>query len=208
MRARKSSSRQAILTPEAKPVESQERGMARKVLSPSVQAGLSVRAIHEGSISNLEIRPLVRELSDQMQAIGDGMMARAEEMLVAQAHTLDALFNRLTRLAVGHIGDPEVVGPYLKLALKSQSQCRATVETLAEMKNPKPVNFVQQANIGQNVQVNNGDQGAARERSEHEQNKLLGENDGKRLDTGTTGAAIRGDSALEAVGKIDRAENR
>ncbi len=208
MRARKSSSRRAALVPESKPAESHKRGMARKVLSPGVQAGLSVQAIHEGSISNLEIRPLVQELSDQMQAIGDGTMARAEEMLVAQAHTLDALFNRLTRLAVGHIGDPEVVGPYLKLALKSQSQCRATVETLAEMKNPKPVNFVQQANIGQNVQVNNGEQVVVREKSETKQSKLLGESDGKRLDTGTTVTTIGGDQALAAMGKVDRTEDR
>ena len=129
-------------------------------------------------------------------------------MLVAQAHTLDALFNRLTRFAVGYLTQPEVVGAYLKLALKSQSQCRATVETLAEMKNPKPVNYVQQANIGQNVQVNNGDPATAREKSENEQSKLLGECDGEWLDTGTTGTAIGGDPALAAVGKIDRTEDR
>ena len=40
-----------------------------------------------------------------------------------------------------------------KLALKAQSQCRATLETLAAIKNP-PVIFVKQANGHQ--QVNNG----------------------------------------------------
>jgi hypothetical protein len=33
------------------------------------------------------------------------------------------------------------------LALKAQSQCRATLETLAAIKNPQPVAFVRQANI-------------------------------------------------------------
>jgi transposase InsO family protein len=44
----------------------------------------------------------------------------------------------------------------MRLALKAQSQCRATVEALAEMKNPKPVAYVQQANIANGPQqVNN-----------------------------------------------------
>ena len=45
---------------------------------------------------------------------------------------------------------------YLRLALKAQAQCRATVEALAEIKNPRPVAFVKQANIAQGPQqVNN-----------------------------------------------------
>jgi len=46
---------------------------------------------------------------------------------------------------------------YLRLALKAQAQCRTTVETLVEMKNPRPVAFVSQANISNGPQqVNNG----------------------------------------------------
>ena len=45
---------------------------------------------------------------------------------------------------------------YLRLALKAQAQCRTTVETLVEMKNPRPVAFVSQANISNGPQqVNN-----------------------------------------------------
>jgi hypothetical protein len=35
---------------------------------------------------------------------------------------------------------------YMRLALRAQSQCRATLETLAAIKNP-PVAFANQANI-------------------------------------------------------------
>lgn len=46
---------------------------------------------------------------------------------------------------------------YLGLALKAQAQCRATLEALAEIKNPRPMAFVKQANIsGGPQQVNNG----------------------------------------------------
>jgi hypothetical protein len=41
--------------------------------------------------------------------------------------------------------------------LKAQAQCRVTLVALAEMKNPRPVAFVQQANIAAGLQqVNNG----------------------------------------------------
>ena len=44
---------------------------------------------------------------------------------------------------------------YLRLAPKSQAQCRATLETLAEIKNP-PTLFAQQANVAHGPQqVNN-----------------------------------------------------
>jgi hypothetical protein len=44
----------------------------------------------------------------------------------------------------------------MRLALKAQSQCRATLETLATVKNP-PVLFAKQANIANGPQqVNNG----------------------------------------------------
>lgn len=43
------------------------------------------------------------------------------------------------------------------MALKAQAQCRATLETLAEIKNPQPTAFLRQANIAYGPQqVNNG----------------------------------------------------
>jgi len=44
-------------------------------------------------------------------------------------HTLDALFYRLPRFAVGYITQPESVGAHLKLALKSQSQCQLSAKS-------------------------------------------------------------------------------
>ena len=45
---------------------------------------------------------------------------------------------------------------YVRLALKAQAQCRATLETLATIKNP-PVVYARQANIAAGrQQVNNG----------------------------------------------------
>jgi hypothetical protein len=98
----------------------------------------------------------------------------------------------------------------MRLSLKAQSQCRSTLEALAEIKNPKPVAFVQQANIAHGPQqVNNGtapppaDPSRAGE-SEKPPNKLLESQNGERLDTGAAGAAGGADSRLEAVGTGNR----
>ena len=72
------------------------------------------------------------------------------------------------------------------------------IETLALMKNP-PV-FARQANIAHGPQqVNNG--GVLRaEVSAPAPNELLEAGNGERLDSGTAGATIGSDPALEAVG--------
>jgi hypothetical protein len=80
-------------------------------------------------------------------------------MLTSHAHTLDAIFHELIARARGEAraGHLQAAETYMRLALKSQSQCRTTVETLAEIKNPPNVAFVKQANIANGPQqINNG----------------------------------------------------
>jgi hypothetical protein len=89
---------------------------------------------------------------------------------------------------------------YMRLALKAQSQCRATLETLAEIKNPRSVQFVKQANMTTGPQqVNNGYAGTPSHSGiqsrtgniQSEPNKLLEVDHGQRLDIGAQGAAGR-----------------
>jgi hypothetical protein len=121
-------------------------------------------------------------------------------MLFAQSHTLNQLFASLLQSAMDnrgeHIGAFET---YMRLALRAQSQCRATLETLAVVKNPPSVAFVKQANIanGGPQQVNNG---LARE-NEIPQNQLL-EVSSERLDTRAAGTTIRVDQKLEAMEQV------
>lgn len=86
--------------------------------------------------------------------------------LTAQAAAFDAIFTELARRGALNLGEYlSASETYLRLALKAQSQCRATLETLAEIKNPHPVAFVQQANIAHGPQqVNNGAESRAREK--------------------------------------------
>ncbi|MFN7611284.1 MAG: hypothetical protein ACK5QX_10180, partial [bacterium] len=159
--------------------DTEDQAMARGVLRPSIGAAIATHNIYKKSVGGelLDIGALSEELVEQCGKVHDGDLKRVESMLVAQAHTLDALFNRLTTLGMGQefLKQFEV---YMRLAFKAQAQARATVEALAEIKNPRPVAFVKQANVGTNVQVNNGstDQNAqarARENEPHPQNGLL-----------------------------------
>ena len=96
---------------------------------------------------------------------------------------------------------------YLRLALKAQSQCRATLETLAVIKNP-PVVYVRQANVTTGPQeVNNVMPVPSRAREiEIEQSKQSGSTHELLLDTAISALTGRIDPQMEAMGKIDRAE--
>jgi len=93
-------------------------------------------------------------LSRKAKSIGKGETWEMENILISQAVALDAIFTRLSIRAHGNFGQYiKAAETYLRLALKAQSQCRATLETLAEIKNPRP--YIQN-NRAEYQQVNNG----------------------------------------------------
>jgi len=152
---------------------------------------------------------LLREQNAEML---NGDLSRVETMLMTQANTLDMIFNQLARKAAfcEYMNQFQV---HLSLALKAQAQSRATLEALAEIKHPRPVAFVKQANITNGPQqVNNGADGSAppesraRGKNGETTNELLtDERDGQTMDGGTASAASRSDPALATVGKLDGA---
>lgn len=205
--------------PARKPVASNTQGTehaskeesakkARNVLAPIIRGAVTAQAF-SAVYGEIDLQALVDELGTQSEKVRGSDLSRAESLLITQAHTLDAIFNELARRAAMNMGEYiKTTDTYLRLALKAQSQCRTTLETLATIKNP-PVIFAKQANISNGPQqVNNGTPSAvAREEKTIEQNELLEAQHGQRLDTGTTGAAIGADKELETVGAIDRAND-
>ena len=176
-------------------------------------ASTAIRFIKQehGDVSLTE---LVASLRDQGEAVNRGDLAAAERMLSAQAVALNAIFSEMARSAAlnmgEHLGGTE---SYMRLALKAQSQSRATVETLAAIKNP-PVVFARQANInnGGQQQVNNGPAaqpqqaraGAPARIPEVRADELLEVSDGQRLDTRAAGETGIGDPVMAAVGEVNR----
>lgn len=180
---------------------------ARNVIAPTVRGAVTTQAFCK-VFGETDLNSLIIELAKQNEKVGGGDLRRAENMLMTQAHTLDAIFNELARRAALNMGEYiNATERYLRLALKAQSQCRATLETLANIKNP-PVIYAKQANIANGPQqVNNGIMPApVGGETSIEQNKLLEQQHGQRLDTRTQSAAIGADKELETVGAIDRAE--
>lgn len=161
------------------PGEGRAESMAHTSLRPTVQAALTLMDYNKG-FGELSINTLVNDLGKQCELAGQGDLSRAETILTAQAHTLDAIFHNFARRAqrAEYMNQLEA---NMRLALKAQSQCRSTLETLAAIKNPQPVAFVKQANISNGPQqVNNGKSfsTSTRERAharktENRQNELL-----------------------------------
>jgi hypothetical protein len=193
--------------------EDQATALARTVLCPTVQAAGTLQEYGK-SFGDLDLSGLLDSLNEQTKAVIDGDLKRAEAMLTAQTHTLDAIFNNLARRAAMNMGEyMQACETYLKLALRAQSQCRATWETLATIKNPPMMGYVKQANIAHgHQQVNNASSTTSEDPRAREnpnlQNKLLEEKDGERLDTGTTGTPGRADPAMATVGEVDRTKDR
>ena len=205
--------RTSVLTLQREPNEDRNATYARSALHPTVQAGITTlsysQSLTSGGDGELNLDALIAELRSQCDKVSGGDLQRAEAMLMAQAHTLDAIFGNCARRAALNMGTYlNTAETYLRLALKAQTQCRATLETLANIKNP-PTVFARQANIAHGPQqVNNGVPvaGSRAGETENPQNEQSGGGNELLPDGRVSQAASRVDKAVEAVGEIDRAK--
>lgn len=153
-------------------------------------------------------------------AVGEvqaGDLRAGEALLTGQAMALNAIFSEMARRAAMNMGEHlGATEAYMRLALKAQNQCRATIETLAAMKNP-PIVFARQANInnGGQQQVNNGAQvpggvspaPAPAGEIETEPSRLLEASHVERMDFRAPATAGRTHQDLEPVEVLDRPSN-
>ena len=124
-------------------------------MRPSTSAASVLTPCFKGPFGELDIASLVVGLEHSIGKVQGGDLKECEAMLMGQAHALQAIFMNLSRRGMG----AEMMNQYeahMRIAMKAQSQCRATLETLAAIKNP-PTVFTRQANITTGPQqVNNG----------------------------------------------------
>ena len=189
---------------DAPPSLAQQRELARTMTSPPVHASHAIR-----QWSGLDGTPflggLIEEMNSHVAQVVDGNLDRPTAVLVAQSETLNEIFYALIRSAFEYRGHP-YQEEKVRLALRVQTQYRATVDCLANMKSPRSVAYVQQANIGHAVQVNSGL--VLSEVCGTRPTELLEEKRGNQwLDTGKANAAGGSNSSLEAMGAINRAED-
>lgn len=143
---------------EKTPGKTRERMLAAVATQGLASNAAILSDFTRASFGELSLTAAVAELRDSAAAVSRGDLAGPEAMLAAQAVSLNAMFAEMARRASLNMGQyMGAAETYMRLALKAQGQCRATLETLAAIKNP-PVVFARQANInhGGQQQVNNG----------------------------------------------------
>lgn len=196
----------------ALPDEAPARTVARCLSDPATRAAGTINMLYRGVSAEGDVNGYIAELQHQARTANAGDLSRSEAMLSTQANTLDALFHTLIGWALNHVkegGNPAYFETCMRLGFKAQSQSRATIETLSEIKNPRQVAFVKQANIaGGHQQVNNGMQPSGAREIETQPTELLEQQYGERLDTGAASATGRANQTMETVGTVNGAADR
>ena len=181
--------------------------LARKTLDPLANAARTARC-YSNTVPGFELSfgQLVEGLAEQCEAVSLGDLTRPEVMLLAQAHTLDAIFNKLMALARDDVYcDFDKSDRRTRLALKAQNQCRVTLEALLTHKRP-PTIIAQQANVTSGPQqINNA--GAFAPETQTEQSKQSGGDRELLPDARASAPPISVDTPLEAVGAVYRPED-
>ena len=103
----------------------------------------------------------VEVMCDETAKAANGDMRGASLMLAAQAFSLDALFTEMARRSGANMGEfPDAMERYMRLALKAQSNCRATLEALAKLHQPREQTV-------RHVHVNEGGQAVIADQFHH-----------------------------------------
>lgn len=193
--------------PEPKPLGNPAMATSAEGLAASVTLSFL------NSDLNLPAQGVYEQFRNRTDAVQAGSMDMPERMLLSQAMALQAAFTKLMGKAAANLNDMKRLQPLMQLALKAQSNCRVTLETLNEFKNPRSVAFVRQTNVAHGPQqVNNEltpEPGPKRARGKSQANSKTNElleagNGSTHLDTGTAAAAAGSNRALETVGTINR----
>jgi len=134
-----------------------ERIQAEFAQSTTSLNAQTVRLFAHGTIGVVDLTESVALMQAKTEQVRSGDLSVPEAILTAQAVALDVIFNEMARRAALNMGEHlQATDTYMRLAMRAQGQCRATLQTLGELKNPRQVAFVKQANITNgHQQVNN-----------------------------------------------------
>jgi hypothetical protein len=138
--------------------ETGAQAMARKVLEPHLRHAVTASAF-AGKVLGKDfegpgLMDYVRHEQSVTAKAESGDLAVASRLLAAQAVTLDAMFTELARRVALNMGEYiNAAERYGRLALKAQTNCRATLESLAKLHQPREqtVRHVHVAEGGQAV---------------------------------------------------------
>lgn len=202
--------RKAVPCENGKTGEEKGRKFAGLMTSPELAAFRVIKGAEQkfDLEKHMDVPTLIETLREQAKAVNRSDLAQAEAMLMNQATALQSLFARLTEKAFSAKYFSQF-NDFMRVALRAQNQCRATIETLSAIKNP-PIVYAKQANVTTGPQqINNGAAAPSHAREiQNEQTQLSGEDNELRTDTGTSVLAGRINQEVETLGKIDGAKKQ
>ena len=182
------------------------RNLAEVAIAPEFSAHRVISASEgdSGLNNQIDVPELLSVLRERAESASVGDIKHTEAMLINQAVALQSLFARLTEKAMA-AEYMKTFETYMRLALRAQSQCRSTLETLSSIKNP-PIVYAKQANIAQgHQQVNNFEETQEIENEPHQ----LSEVENELCKNGRTPRITQtNDPALETLGEINRSKVR
>ena len=181
---------------------------ARMLIGPHITNANVAAFFSKGLFGEmLPIAPLVTAFAEGGKRVNANDMQDVEATLMSQATALNVMFGELSRRASANMGEYlQTSELYLRMAFKAQNQCRMTLETLSNIKNP-PVIYAKQANIANGPQQVNNDIMPSRAHAgenENPPNKVLEQGNEQRMDTATQGTTGSGNPALETVASGNR----
>ena len=190
--------------------EDMQAAATRMLIGPLASARLAVQLAERQSGQDLNVAPFATALVRAAKLVNAGNMDDVEATLVNQATALNVMFGELGSLAISNMGtNPETADRYFRMAMKAQNQCRMTLETLSNIKNPSAI-YAKQANIAHGTQqVNNGVMPSTSHAGENPNppSKLLEQRDEPRMDTPTQSPTGSSHTAVEALASVDRSPN-
>lgn len=111
------------------------REIAGQAMDPCVTSSMVVAAFwKEARGSSIDPQAGYDAIRDEVDAVADGATAGTKATLVTQAIALNAIFAEMARRGGAMLDRPgNAAERYLKLAMRAQAQCCATLQALNEM---------------------------------------------------------------------------
>ncbi len=171
---------------------------ARMLIGPHVTNAKITARFAKGNIGKeLPLETVVTALIESSKRVNANDLREVEATLLSQATTLNIMFGELTRRAYANMSEYlDASERFMRMALKAQNQCRMTLETLSNIKNP-PVIYARQANFTNGPQQVNNHAHAGE--NKNQPNKLLEQGHEQRMDIGTQSQSGAGNSELETM---------
>ena len=190
-------------------IEGNDEAETKAILShkPALRATFGGKSFNDIILPGGGVTQSLKTLGERIRKIQECDMAGVEATLVAQADTLDAVFNAMLLRAIDNQTNLQHFEGLMRIAMKAQAQCSLTLRTLSEIKNPRQTAFIKQQNNANQQVVNNALAGA--QETGKKPNELLREGENSEaVDEGGKTAAIEAHSRMEALEELHRPQER